>query len=76
MGDEYIVNIIRRTELQPGDIVVLTTEAFLGDATVKGLEAQLRGLLPQGVRVAVCDGGVKVSGIIGTQLPGQGGGSE
>lgn len=64
----YVVNIIKRTELQPGDIVVLTTDAFLTDEMVKGLQAQLQGIVPKGVKVAVCDGGVSVNGIIGTQL--------
>ena len=68
MGDmQYVVNIIRRTELQPGDIVVLTTKMILADDLIKRLEAQLQGLVPRGVRVAVCDGGVEISGIIGTQ---------
>jgi hypothetical protein len=73
---QYVVNIIRRTELQPGDIVVLTTDALLEDAIVKRLQAQLQGMVPRGVRVAVCDGGVKVDGIIGTVAAGQGGGSD
>lgn len=63
----YTVNVIRRTQLQAGDLLVLTTPVFLTDEMVATMTARMRGLLPTGVRVAVMDGGLTIGGIIGEQ---------
>lgn len=63
----YTVHVIERTQLQPGDLLVLTTPIFLTDEMVKGLQDRMRGLVPAGVRVAIMDGGLTINGIIGEQ---------
>lgn len=63
----YTVHVIERTQLQPGDLLVLTTPVFLTDEMVATISDRMRGLLPTGVRVAVMDGGLTINGIIGEQ---------
>jgi hypothetical protein len=63
----YTVHVIERTQLRPGDLLVLTTPVFLTDEMVATMTARMRGLVPSGVRVAVMDGGLTIGGIIGAQ---------
>jgi len=63
----FAVNVIERTQLRPGDLLVLTTPVFLTNEMVETLQGRMRGLVPSGVRVAVMDGGLTIGGIIGAQ---------
>lgn len=63
----FVVNIIKRAELRPGDILVLSTEAFLTEAMIDQLKRQLQPALPAGVKVAICDGGIGIAGIVGAE---------
>lgn len=66
-GVQYVVNVVRRSELQAGDILVLTTKSFLTDEMIAHLKEQARGVLPAGVKVMVIDGGVDISAILSMQ---------
>lgn len=61
----YTVHVIKRMDLQAGDLLVLTTPVFLTDEMVANLTERMRGILPTGVRVAVMDGGLSIDGIVG-----------
>lgn len=63
----YTVHVIERTQLQPGDLLVLTTPVFLTEEMVANITERMRGIVPSGVRVAVMDGGLTINGIIGAQ---------
>ena len=62
---EPTVSIVRRSELRPGDMLVLSTKAFLTDEMIERLQQQARGIVPAGVKIMVIDGGVDISSIIG-----------
>ena len=63
----YTVYVIERTQLQAGDLLVLTTPQFLTNEAVTALTARMRGLLPAGVQVVLLDGGLTIDGILGAQ---------
>lgn len=63
----YIVHVIQRTQLQPGDLLVLTAEQLLPNKVVTMITARMRGLLPAGVQVVLLDGGLTIDGILGAQ---------
>jgi hypothetical protein len=63
----YTVHVIERTQLQPGDLLVLTTPQFLTNKAVEMITARMRGLLPSGVQVVLLDGGLTIDGIVSAQ---------
>lgn len=61
---EFVLQKIQRTELQQGDVLVLSTRMFLKDEEIQRLKDQIKPGLPPGVRVIVMDGGLTVDGIL------------